>query len=84
MPAYIDLSRDGRIFLLDGLNKRVSIFDTTDNYGGGFRSPNGIYLKQVTLSQKILEFKNGKIYSIVSTEEGFRTIKRFKPEEKKE
>jgi len=41
-------------------------------------SPEGIYLKQVTLPHRIFQFKNGKIYSIAVTEEGFRVIKRFR------
>ena len=40
-------------------------------------SPDGIYIKQVVLPHMIREFKNGKVYSIVSTEEGFRAVKRF-------
>jgi hypothetical protein len=40
-------------------------------------SPQGGYLKQVVLPHRIYHFKNGKIYSIVSTEEGFRVVKRF-------
>jgi len=41
-------------------------------------SPQGDYLKQVVLPNRIYHFKNGKIFSIVSTEEGFRVVKRFK------
>lgn len=40
-------------------------------------SPEGIYIKQVILPHMIREFKNGKVYSIVTTEEGFRAVKRF-------
>ena len=40
-------------------------------------SSQGDYLKQVILLNRILHFKNGKIYSIASTEEGFRIVKRF-------
>jgi len=43
-----------------------------------FFSPQGDYLKQVVLPHRIYHFKNGKIYSIVATEEGFRVVKRFK------
>jgi len=41
-------------------------------------SPQGDYLKQVVLPNRIYHFKNGKIYSIAATEEGFRVVKRFK------
>jgi hypothetical protein len=40
-------------------------------------SPEGIYINQVILPHMIREFKNGKVYSIVTTEEGFRAVKRF-------
>jgi len=40
-------------------------------------SPEGIYIKQVILPHMVREFKNGKVYSIVTTEEGFRAVKRF-------
>lgn len=41
-------------------------------------SPQGIYLKQIVLLNRICDIKKGKIYSIVSTEEGFRAVKRFR------
>jgi hypothetical protein len=41
-------------------------------------SPQGVYMKQVILSHRICDIKKGKIYSIVSTEEGFRAVKRFR------
>ena len=41
-------------------------------------SPQGDYFKRVILPHRIYHFKNGKIYSILSTEEGFRVVKRFK------
>jgi hypothetical protein len=47
-------------------------------------SPEGIYLKQVTLPHLIYQLKNKKAYSIVSTEEGFRVVKRFRLREKAE
>ena len=40
-------------------------------------SPEGIYLKQVILPCRICEIKKGKVYSIVTTEEGYMTVKRF-------
>ena len=41
-------------------------------------SPEGIYLKQVIVPHRIFEFFNGKVYSIVYTEEGYGAVKRFK------
>ena len=41
-------------------------------------SPQGIYMKQVILPHRICDIKKGKIYSIVSTEEGFWVVKRFR------
>jgi sugar lactone lactonase YvrE len=41
-------------------------------------SPQGDYLRQVILPHRIYHFKNGKIYSIVATEEGFRVVKRLR------
>jgi hypothetical protein len=41
-------------------------------------SAQGDYLKQVILPHRIYHFKSGKIYSITSTDEGFRVVKRFK------
>jgi len=41
-------------------------------------SSQGDYLRQVVLPNRIYHFKNGKVYSIVTTEEGFRIVKRFK------
>lgn len=40
-------------------------------------SPEGIYIKQVILPCRICQIKNGKIYSIVTNEEGYMTVKRF-------
>lgn len=40
-------------------------------------SPQGDYLKQVIFPHRIYHLSNGKICSIVSTEEGFRVVKRF-------
>jgi hypothetical protein len=42
-------------------------------------SPDGIYLKQVIIAHRIFDFKDGKIYSIVRTEQDFRVVKRFRP-----
>jgi hypothetical protein len=40
-------------------------------------SPEGIYLKQVKIEQRIFQLGRGKIYSIVESEEGFLSVKRF-------
>jgi len=41
-------------------------------------SPEGIYLKRTYLKYRIHHFKNGKAYSIVTTDEGFKLVKRFR------
>jgi len=41
-------------------------------------SPDGIYIRQVIVPHRIFEFFEGKVYSIVTTEEEFRQVKRFK------
>jgi len=41
-------------------------------------SPEGIYLKRTYLKYRILHFKDGKAYSIVTTDEGFKVVKRFR------
>ena len=43
-------------------------------------SPEGIYLKQVKLGQRIARFKNGKAYAIVRSESEDVSIKRFRLE----
>jgi hypothetical protein len=43
-------------------------------------SPEGVFVKQVVVAQKIACFKDGKIYSIVRPEEGLPTVKRYKVE----
>jgi len=44
-------------------------------------SPEGFYLKQVKVPHRIFHFKKGKAYSIVTSEEGFRVVKRFRLKE---
>lgn len=51
--------------------------DATKDFTYDVFSPEGIYLKQVRIDQRISQFKNGKIYSIVRPEEGYPSIKRF-------
>jgi hypothetical protein len=41
-------------------------------------SPEGIYIKQVVVPQRIHRIKNGKAYCIIRNEEGFYFIKRFR------
>ena len=41
-------------------------------------SPEGIYLKRTYLKHRILHFKNGKAYSIITTDEGYKVVKRFR------
>ncbi len=41
-------------------------------------SPEGIYLKRTYLKYRILHFKNGKVYSIITTDEGYKVVKRFR------
>jgi len=41
-------------------------------------SPEGIYLKRTCLKYRILNFKDGKAYTIVTTDEGFKVVKRFR------
>ncbi len=41
-------------------------------------SPEGIYLKRTYLKYRILHFKDGKAYSIITTNEGFKVVKRFR------
>ncbi len=43
-------------------------------------SPEGIYLKQITLDQRILRIKNGKAYGRIRSESEDETIKRFRLE----
>lgn len=75
MPAYDP--RIGWVFDDEG-NLWVSIY--SENEGEVIYdvfSPEGIYIKQVILPCRICEIKNDKVYSIVTTEEGYMTVKRF-------
>jgi hypothetical protein len=51
--------------------------DATKDFTYDVFSPEGIYLKQVRVDQRIFEFKNGRVYSIVRPEDGYPSIKRF-------
>jgi len=70
---------------------RTIVFDEEDNlwlelhrseeakgYTYDVFSPEGIYLKQVKMDQRIYQFKNDKIYSLVRPEDGYPSIKRFR------
>jgi len=75
MPAYDP--RIGWVFDEKG-NLWVSIY--SENEGEVIYdvfSPQGIYINQVILPCRICEIKKGKVYSIVTTEEGYMTVKRF-------
>lgn len=41
-------------------------------------SPEGIYLRQIKVKHHIFQLKNGKVYSLVRSEDGFVSAKRFK------
>ena len=47
-------------------------------------SPEGVFLKQVAIDQRIRQFKGGRIYCLVESEEGFHLAKRFRMELKPE
>ena len=42
----------------------------------------GLYLKQVVVPYRIYHFKNGRVYSLLRTEEEYLRVKRFRLEEK--
>jgi len=75
MPAYYPIigwvfDDEGNLWVpIYSENEEEMIYDVF--------SPQGIYLKQVILPCRIYEIKKGKVYSIVTTEEGFRAVKRF-------
>jgi hypothetical protein len=43
-------------------------------------SPEGTYLKQVKIDERIYEFKKGRVYSLLRPEDGFPSVKRFRME----
>jgi len=74
MPAFnrtIIFDEDGNLWLELYKDDTIKYF-TYDVF-----SPEGIYLKQVRIDQRIFQFKNGKVYSIVQPEDGYPSIKRF-------
>ncbi len=79
MPAYDP--RIGWVFDDEG-NLWVSIY--SENEGEvvyDVFSPEGLYLRQVVLPCRICEIRKGKVYSIVTTEEGFMAVKRYRMKE---
>lgn len=80
-PAF----RSGGWILDDKENLWIPIYsENEDEMVYDVFSPEGIYLQQVTVPHLIYQLKNKKAYSIVSTEEGFRVVMRFKLREKAE
>ncbi len=51
--------------------------DATKDFTYDIFTSEGIYLKQVRADQRICQFKNGRVYSIVRPEDGYPSIKRF-------
>jgi len=41
-------------------------------------SPDGLYLKQVRIEQRIAQFFDGKVYSLLRPEEGYPSVKRYR------
>jgi hypothetical protein len=62
---------DGNLWieLYKGKENDASVYDVF--------SQDGTYLKQVKGRHRIFQFKKEKIYSIVESEDGYRTVKRF-------
>lgn len=74
MPAFTE-----KIVFDEAGNLWVELYkeDTTKEFTYDVFSPEGIYLKQVKIDQRIYKFKNGRVYSIVRPEEGYPSVKRF-------
>mgnify|MGYP001063656489 CR=1 FL=1 len=76
MPAYdprkgFEFDEEGNIWVgFYSENQDENVYDVF--------SQEGIYVNQVIVPHRIFEFFKGKVYSIVTTEEGFRQVKRFK------
>ncbi len=76
MPAYDP--RIGWVFDDEG-NLWISIYSEKEGeVVYDVFSPEGLYLRQVVLPCRICEIKKGKVYSIVTTEEGFMAVKRYR------
>jgi hypothetical protein len=74
MPAFTE-----KIVFDEKENLWIELYkdDATKDFTYDVFSPEGIYLKQVRADQRISQFKNGRVYSIVRPEEGYPSIKRF-------
>jgi hypothetical protein len=76
MPAYQNIAFDeaGNLWveLYQAENAKGVLYDVF--------SPDGLYMKQVSVEQRISAFKNGKIYCLLRPEEGYPSIKRCKME----
>ncbi|MBD3412915.1 MAG: hypothetical protein GF421_00590 [Candidatus Aminicenantes bacterium] len=75
MPAYdprkgFEFDGEGNIWVaFYSENEDENVYDVF--------SPAGIYMRQIMVPHRIVEFSNGKVYSIVYTEEGYTSVKRF-------
>jgi len=49
--------------------------DKDEPYRYDVFSPEGVYLRQIAVPFKIYQVRNGKMYAIVETEDGFKTLK---------
>lgn len=76
---YMSFYARHRLFDESG-NLWIEIFneDDKENIVYDVFSPEGIYLKQAHVKYRISLFKKGRVYSIISTDEGYKTIKRFR------
>lgn len=76
MPAYQSIAFD------EAGNLWVEIYQAADAKGSLYDvfSPDGVYVKQIAIEQRIGAIKNGKIHAIVRPEEGYPSIKRYKME----
>jgi len=85
LPKYKPAFKRKLVFDEEG-NVWVNIYHSLDFEGSIYDvfSPEGIYLKQVSVDYPIYEFKGGKAYSITTTEDEFRVVKRFSLVEKKD
>jgi hypothetical protein len=76
MPAYQNFVID------DAGNLWIELFQARGTKGFVYDvfSPDGIFLKQVSVEQRIGVFKNGRVYSLLRSEDEYPSIKRYKME----
>jgi len=77
MPAFsraIVFDEDGNLWI------ELSRAEDAKGFVFDVFSPDGIYLKQVRIEQRIAQFRKGKIYCIDRPEDGYPSIKRFRLE----